>query len=188
MAAGDGAAERAALADEVGLADELVEVARAHPRGERLPLGRWPEQGFGAGAGWCAPGGHGPMVARAAISRDLKTPVTSISDPEHEQDDEQQDRDPGDVLEVAGDVGVLARVVERGHRGGADLARPSRTAPAIGGGRSGRPAPRRRAAPRAPRRAASSASVRPAGRGAAAAVDAAPDVVDVAGRRVIGLR
>ena len=50
MAAGDGAAERAALADEVLLADELVERPRAHPRGERLALGRWPEQGLGAGA------------------------------------------------------------------------------------------------------------------------------------------
>ena len=72
------ATERPALADEVGLADELVEVARAHARGERLPLGRWPEQGFGAGARWCAPGGHGPMVARAD-QWILKTPVTSIA-------------------------------------------------------------------------------------------------------------
>ena len=49
MAAGDAPAERAALADEVLLADELVEVARAHPRGERLPLGRRLEEGLGSG-------------------------------------------------------------------------------------------------------------------------------------------
>ena len=65
MTARDRPAERAALADEVRLADELVEGARAHARGERLPLGRWPEQGFGSRARRCAPGGHGPMVARA---------------------------------------------------------------------------------------------------------------------------
>ena len=78
MAARDGATERTALADEVPLADELVEVARAHARGERLPLGRGPEQGFGPGARGCAPGGHGPMVARAD-QWILKTPVTSIA-------------------------------------------------------------------------------------------------------------
>ena len=44
VAAIDRAAERPALADEVRLADELVEAARAHPGGERLALGRWLEQ------------------------------------------------------------------------------------------------------------------------------------------------
>ena len=63
------APERAALADEVLLADELVEVARAHPRGERLALGRWLEEGFGSGAGRSPGGWHGPMVARLAASR-----------------------------------------------------------------------------------------------------------------------
>ena len=65
MAPGDRAAERAALADEVRLAHELVERPRAHAGGERLALGRGLEQGFGAGAGDGAPGRHGPMVARA---------------------------------------------------------------------------------------------------------------------------
>ena len=51
MAAGDAPAERPALADEVLLADELVEVARPHPRGERLPLGRRLEERLGSGAG-----------------------------------------------------------------------------------------------------------------------------------------
>ena len=78
VAAGDGAAERSALTDEVRLADELVEVARAHARRERLPLGRGPEQGLGAGAACLGPGGHGPMVARAG-QRILNTPVTSIA-------------------------------------------------------------------------------------------------------------
>ena len=52
------------LADEVFLADELVEVARAHPGGQRLPLGRWLEEGLGSGADDPAGGGHAPMVAR----------------------------------------------------------------------------------------------------------------------------
>jgi hypothetical protein len=47
MTAGDGPAERAALADELLLADELVEVPWAHPGGEGLPLRGRPEQGFG---------------------------------------------------------------------------------------------------------------------------------------------
>ena len=59
VTAGDGPAERAALADELLLADELVQVARAHPRGEGLALRRRPEQGFGTGTGDGAPRGHG---------------------------------------------------------------------------------------------------------------------------------
>ena len=46
MAAGDAPAERPALADEVLLADELVERPRPHARRERLPLGRRLEQGL----------------------------------------------------------------------------------------------------------------------------------------------
>ena len=44
MASGDAAAERAAFADEVLLADELRERPRSHPSGERLALGRWLEE------------------------------------------------------------------------------------------------------------------------------------------------
>ena len=51
VAAGDAAPERPALADEVLLADELVEVPRAHPRCERLALGRRLEEGLGPRAG-----------------------------------------------------------------------------------------------------------------------------------------
>jgi hypothetical protein len=47
MAAGDRPAERSALADEVLLADELVEASRPHPRRERLALGRWVEERLG---------------------------------------------------------------------------------------------------------------------------------------------
>ena len=47
VAAGDAAAQRSALADEVRLPDELLEVARAHPRGQRLALGRWLEERLG---------------------------------------------------------------------------------------------------------------------------------------------
>ena len=65
MAADDGPAERTSLADEVCLALELLERAWTHPCREGLPLGRRLEQGFGAGAGSGAPGGHGAMVARS---------------------------------------------------------------------------------------------------------------------------
>ena len=60
----DRSAERAAIADEVALADELLERPRAHARGQRLPLGRRSEQGFGLGAGDGAPGRHAAMVSR----------------------------------------------------------------------------------------------------------------------------
>lgn len=64
MTARDAPAQRAALADEMLLADELVEVARAHPRRERLPLRRRLEQGFRSGAERPLRGWHAPMVAR----------------------------------------------------------------------------------------------------------------------------
>ena len=66
VAPGDAPAERAALADEVLLADELLEAARPHPGRERLLLGRRLEERLRAGAagsGRRARGGHGAMVA-----------------------------------------------------------------------------------------------------------------------------
>jgi hypothetical protein len=63
VAASDAPTEGSALADEVFLADELAQISRPHPGGQRLALGRWLEEGFGAGAAglrpWC---GHGSMV------------------------------------------------------------------------------------------------------------------------------
>ena len=64
MAASDTPSQWPALADEVLLADELAEVARAHAGGQRLPLGRWLEEGLGPGAGRPTGGWHGRMVAR----------------------------------------------------------------------------------------------------------------------------
>jgi hypothetical protein len=66
MAAGDGASERAALADEVVLADELVEGPGTHPSRQRLVAGRrldeWLLGPRGRPAGW-----HGvSMVAPAS--------------------------------------------------------------------------------------------------------------------------
>lgn len=67
MAAGDAPAQRAALPDEVRLADELVQAARAHAGGQRLAFGRWLEENLGSGADGTAGGGHvQPMVARRA--------------------------------------------------------------------------------------------------------------------------
>jgi hypothetical protein len=50
VTASDAASERAAFADEMLLADELLERPRAHAGGQRLALGRWLEEGFGSGA------------------------------------------------------------------------------------------------------------------------------------------
>ena len=70
VATGDAPAQRTALADEVRLADELVEAARAHPGGQRLALGRWLEERLRAGADGTSGGGHvPPMVARRAAAR-----------------------------------------------------------------------------------------------------------------------
>ncbi len=63
MAAGDAAAQRSALPDEVVLPHELLERARTHASGERLAL-RWGlEQGFGSCAPGTSSGRHGAMVA-----------------------------------------------------------------------------------------------------------------------------
>lgn len=72
MPAGDAAAKRAPLPDEVFLPDELGEGSRAHPCREGLPLGRRLEQAFGAGpagaGGRRSSAGHGPMVRAAAAA------------------------------------------------------------------------------------------------------------------------
>ena len=73
MPARDAAAQRPAIADEVVLADELVQVARPHARGQRLPLGRRLEEGFGSGAGQPARGWHGWMVARPSARTGPRT-------------------------------------------------------------------------------------------------------------------
>ena len=98
------------LADEVLLADELLERARSHPRGERLALGRWLEQGFGAGAAdgadGCGAWGHGRP--RLGLSRrSVKTLSTSIRIQSTNRIASSRRRDPDDVLHVARDVGVL---------------------------------------------------------------------------------
>ena len=66
----DGAPQRPALADEVLLADELVERPRPHPRRERLALRRRLEQRFGSGAldrsvGWASAEVYGRSVTRS---------------------------------------------------------------------------------------------------------------------------
>src|SRR6187200_550046 len=70
MAARDRSPQRATLPDEVLLADELVEVARPHPRRQWLALGRWLEERLGPGAGW-SPRWHGRMVAPAGAFRSV---------------------------------------------------------------------------------------------------------------------
>ena len=65
MAARNAPTKWTLLSDEMLLADELVEVARAHPGREWLALRRWLEERFGSSADDPAGGGHEPMVARA---------------------------------------------------------------------------------------------------------------------------
>ena len=72
MAAGDGAAQRSALAEQVLLADDLVECPRAHPGRERLAVGRRLEDGVGSSAAG-APDGHGPG------RQNLMTPATLMA-------------------------------------------------------------------------------------------------------------
>ncbi len=74
MATGDAPAERATLADEMLLADELGEAPRAHPGSQRLALGRGLEEGLGTGAaGLRAGSGHGSMVrATGAVARRIR--------------------------------------------------------------------------------------------------------------------
>ena len=63
------------VADEMLLPDELVQVARPHPRGQRLPLGRRLEEGLGLGAGQPARGWHDAMVAPVGRDRRPAEPV-----------------------------------------------------------------------------------------------------------------
>ena len=79
VAAGDAPAQGPALADEVVLADELVEAARPHPRGERLTLGRWLEEGLGTGTDRAPGSGHVPMVARWACGTGLRRPAAEAA-------------------------------------------------------------------------------------------------------------
>ena len=81
MATGDAPAQGPTLTDEVALPDELVEVPRPHPGGQRLALGRGLEERLGLGALERSTG-HAPMVARAvARSADQKgaTPAASVT-------------------------------------------------------------------------------------------------------------
>lgn len=50
MTSGDGLAQRAVFADQVFLTDELLERPWTHPGGQRLALGRRPEEGLGSGS------------------------------------------------------------------------------------------------------------------------------------------
>jgi hypothetical protein len=113
MTAIDAAPERAALADEMLLADEFIEGSRPHPGRERLAFRRRLEEGLGPGsAGSCdrTSTGHGPMVA-AGLSPWRRSEREQVEDVhqhvEHGEDQQQSaanDRDPADV---AADVGVL---------------------------------------------------------------------------------
>jgi hypothetical protein len=63
MAAGDAAPKRAALSDEMLLADELVEARRPHPRREGLLLGRRLEERLRTSASGLRPcGRHGASL------------------------------------------------------------------------------------------------------------------------------
>ena len=68
MAPGQAPTQRTALADKVLLAHELVEATRAHPGCQRLALGRWLEQGFGAGADGTSSRRHGADDGSAAAT------------------------------------------------------------------------------------------------------------------------
>ena len=96
-----------------GPARRTRQVARAHPGGQRLPLGRRLEEGLGAGAGGSPGGWHARMVARRATrpggmiarSDPARGPGRPPRAASRKSDDPTTDeRDPADV---ARDVGVL---------------------------------------------------------------------------------
>ena len=154
VAAADGPAERAALADEVRLAHELLEGARAQPGGERLPLGRGLEQGFGASAGHGAPGRHGPMVGPGRRQPPSgMIPVTSIRIQRTSRIASRRLAILTMSLHVAGDVGVLRGLLggQRATRAD-DLARRRALAGPLARLLGGA-APRRAGRPRSARRA-----------------------------------
>ena len=111
MPAGDAPPERAALADEVLLADELVERPRTHPGRERLAFGRRLEQGLGSGAdrtprGWhVRDGSAGRRPARQCLDR--AHPREMRDRPEDQQEADERSADESDPAHVASDIGVL---------------------------------------------------------------------------------
>ena len=70
MTTRNGPAQRAALSDEVSLADELLERSRAHPGGQRLALRRRSEEGFWTGSSEARTGptgGHDRQSTRRRV-------------------------------------------------------------------------------------------------------------------------
>ena len=111
MSAGDASAQRSSLTDEMLLADELLEVPRAHAGSQWLTFGRWLEEGLGSCAGEPSGGWHGPMVAprwaSGTGSLDEAEPGQVDDEPEREKDKDQAATDDRDPLHVAGHVGVF---------------------------------------------------------------------------------
>ena len=77
------AAERARLADEMALPLELLEGPRPHPRGERLPLGRRLEQGFGSGSGDTSGWHDADRTARALWKRSSGVELVELATVDH---------------------------------------------------------------------------------------------------------
>lgn len=69
MASRDAPAQRAALADEVLLPDELLEAPWPHPSREGLALRRRLEEGLGARAGRAGRGARHGLDGSAALGR-----------------------------------------------------------------------------------------------------------------------
>ncbi len=105
MTASDAAAERAALADEVVLANEFVQVARSHPRRERLALGRRLEERFWTGPGEPPGGWHGRMVPGG--NRLERHSGDLHDDPQRGEDADEGAADLCDPADVAANVGVF---------------------------------------------------------------------------------
>lgn len=79
MAPGDASAQRTAFADEVRLADECIELARAHPGGQRLPLGRGLEERLGTGADGAPGCWHGAGDGSAAVAGQAKRNPVAVA-------------------------------------------------------------------------------------------------------------
>ena len=123
MTAGHAPAERAALADEVFLADELREAPGSHPGGQWLSLGRGLEERFGSRATGTGSGdasrGHGPMVRGTRDVGDRRSTVAGSEklqreevravheDFEDDEDRDQEAADDRDPPDVALDISIF---------------------------------------------------------------------------------
>jgi len=107
---GDAPAQGTALADEVHLADELIEGPRPHPGREGLALGRRLEECLGSGADRTPGGWHvddGIAEQRRGRCLEGAQPQEMRDQPQDQQEGHERPTDEGDPADVASHVRVF---------------------------------------------------------------------------------